>query len=81
VDHSARVDDEVGGEEDPGVAEPVAVLRARELVVRRARDRPAAELWDRDLTEHFPGGARREDVALRPDHVVGVHHFGAELVR
>ena len=41
MDHAARVDHEVGREEDAGVAEALAVLRDAELVVRSTGDDPA----------------------------------------
>ncbi len=70
VDHAARVDHEVGREEDAGVAEALAVLRDAELVVRGAGDDPAPEdagssppsppcPWHMARTRHIPYSSRR----------------------
>src|SRR5688572_10122090 len=62
VDQSSGIDHEVGGIEDAEVAKLVAVLLARQLVVRSAGDDLATELRDRVVVDDPSERTRSEHV-------------------
>ena len=81
LEHTARVDHEVGCVEDAGRVQPLRVLGRRELVVRRAGHDPAAEARDRLRVQDAAHRAGGEDVALGRDRLARRHHRAADLRR
>src|SRR6185369_3716392 len=64
VDYATGVGDIVRRVEDVALLELVAVTLLEELVVRRAGNDLALELWNRAIVDDRPERARREDVGL-----------------
>ena len=72
VDDPARVDDEVGRPQDPARGELARDVVGRELVVRGADDRAAAQLGHRVVVEDAAQRARRDDVDVGAQRGVGL---------
>ena len=77
LDDAAGIDHVVGRVEDAALPEPLGILGLGELVVRAAGDRPARKAGDGFDVERAADGARRVDLHLGLERVLGRNRFAA----